>query len=135
MATAAATTKKPVTKKAAPKAAPKKAPVTKSDAFAVIATGGKQYAVSVGDTILIEKFKTEQVKGDIVTFDEVLLSSNGGTATIGAPTISGASVTAEVIVAGRAPKVTVIRYKQKSRYMKKNGHRQPYLKVKITGIK
>ncbi len=105
-----------------------------ADEFAVIATGGKQYRVSVGDTITIEKFKTESKKGDTVSFDKVLLVDNGSDTTIGVPYIDGAAVAGEVAVVGRAPKVTVIKYKQKSRYMKKNGHRQPYIKVKITAI-
>ena len=88
----------------------------------------------VGETITIEKFKEESKKGDAVTFDKVLLVDNGLDTTIGTPYITGASVTGEVTVVGRAPKVIIIKYKQKSRYMKKNGHRQPYIKVKITAI-
>ncbi len=125
MATATKTAKKTVSK------APKKAA---SGEFAVIATGGKQYQVSVGDTVQIEKIG-ELKKGDSVTFDKVLLVDNGSDTTIGTPYISGASVTGEVAVVGRSPKVVVLKYKQKSRYLKKNGHRQPYLKVKITAIK
>lgn len=108
-------------------------PVTDQE-FAVIATGGKQYRVMVGETITIEKFKEESKKGDTVSFDKVLLVDNGLDTTIGTPYISGATVTGEVVVVGRAPKVIVIKYKQKSRYMKKNGHRQPYIKVKIGSI-
>jgi large subunit ribosomal protein L21 len=107
---------------------------TDSIEFAVIKTGGKQYRVSVGDTITIEKFKDESKKGDTVSFDQVLLKDDGATTLIGTPVISGAVVSGEVVVVGRAPKVTVIKYKQKSRYMKKNGHRQPYIKVKINAI-
>lgn len=128
-------------KKAMATAAAKKKTTTKKSVkttegeFAVIATGGKQYRVSVGDTVTIEKFKEEHKKGDRVTFDHVLLVDNGADTTIGMPYIDGAKVEGEVTVAGRAPKVTVIKYKQKSRYFKKNGHRQPYLKVKINAIK
>jgi large subunit ribosomal protein L21 len=118
MATA---TKKPVNK-------------TSADEFAVIKTGGKQYRVAVGEVITIEKFKEESKKGDVVSFDEVLLKDNGVDTTIGTPMITGAVVSGEVILVGRAPKITVIKYKQKSRYMKKNGHRQPYIKVKINAI-
>jgi len=107
---------------------------TKADQFAVIKTGGKQYRVAVGDTITIEKFKTESKKGDAVSFDEVLLVDDGATTNIGTPLLSGVVVTGEVVLVGRAPKVIVIKYKQKSRYMKKNGHRQPYIKVKINTI-
>lgn len=105
-----------------------------AEEFAVIATGGKQYRVMVGETITIEKFKEESKKGDTVSFDKVLLVDNGLDTTIGTPYITGAVVTGEVVVVGRAPKVIVIKYKQKSRYMKKNGHRQPYIKVKIAAI-
>ena len=132
MATAAAKTKKPAAKKAAPKKAVVKAD---SDAFAVIQTGGKQYVVSVGDSLTIEKLPGEHQKGDSVTFDQVLLKESAGTVTLGTPTIAGASVIGEIVTIGRLPKVIVIRYKQKSRYMKKNGHRQPFFKVKITAIK
>lgn len=120
------------TKKSAPQKAPK---APKDQEFAVISTGGKQYRVSVGDTVTIEKFKEEHKKGDKLTFDHVLLVDNGSDTTIGMPYIDGAKVEGEVTIAGRAPKVTVIKYKQKSRYFKKNGHRQPYLKVKINAIK
>lgn len=133
MATTKTTTTAP--KKApAKKVVAKKAPKISADEFAVIKTGGKQYRVSVGETITIEKFKEESKKGDAVSFDQVLLLDNGTETTIGTPVISGAVVTGEVVVVGRAPKVTVIKYKQKSRYMKKNGHRQPYIKVKINSI-
>ncbi|MCC6198642.1 50S ribosomal protein L21 [Candidatus Nomurabacteria bacterium] len=124
-----ATAKK--TTKSAPKKTVKKAVL---DDFAVIATGGKQYRVSVGELITIEKLPGEYKKGDTVSFDQVLLVHKGGT-TIGTPTVSGVTVAGEIAVVGRAPKVTVIKYKQKSRYFKKNGHRQPYLKIKITSIK
>ena len=127
------------TAKTKPNTAAKKAPKKEASAapteFAVIATGGKQYRVSVGDVVMIEKFKEEHKKGDVITFDKVLLVDNGSDTTIGTPFIDGASVEGEVAVAGRAPKVTVIKYKQKSRYFKKNGHRQPYLKIKVTAIK
>jgi large subunit ribosomal protein L21 len=125
-------TKKAAPKKTAPKTASKK--VASGD-FAVIATGGKQYQVSVGDTITIEKLVGEHKKGDTITFDKVLLVDNGTDTTIGAPYIDGATVTAEIAVIGRAQKVVVLKYKQKSRYQKKNGHRQPYFKVKILAIK
>lgn len=106
-----------------------------SEEFAVIKTGGKQYRVSVGESIKIEKLKGEHKKGDKVSFDQVLLVDNGKDTTIGTPVIAGAKVEGEVLVVGRNPKITVIKYKQKSRYFKKNGHRQPYLKIAITAIK
>ncbi len=122
-------------KKTTKKAAPKKAEKPALEDFAVIATGGKQYRVAVGDVVAIEKLAGEYKKGDAVSFDQVLLVQKGATTTIGTPTVSGATVDGEIAVVGRAPKVTVIKYKQKSRYFKKNGHRQPYLKVKITSLK
>jgi len=121
--------------KTAPKAqkAPKKAVGTE---FAVIATGGKQYRVSPGDSVKIEKIIGEYKEGDKLTFAEVLLVDNGSTeATIGTPFIKGASVGATIKKIGRYPTIDVIKYKQKSRYFKKNGHRQPYFEVQIDSIK
>lgn len=110
--------------------------------FAVIQTGGKQYKVSKGTTVSIEKMKgpsstagKEYKKGDKVSFDKVLLVDNGKDTSIGTPYIDGATVDAEIVEIGRARKVLVMKYKQKSRYLRRNGHRQPFFKVKITGIK
>lgn len=112
-------------------------------AFAIIETGGKQYRVSVGDTVKIEKVivRTEGGKpgemkeGDPVVFDKVLLIDNGTDSTdIGTPYITGAKVSGTLVEIGRNAKVMVIKYKQKSRYFKRNGHRQPYFKVKIDKI-
>lgn len=103
--------------------------------FAVIKTGGKQYKVSVGDSIKVEKIIGEYKEGDKITFDQVLLVDNGKDTTIGTPVIEGAAVNATLEKIGRAQKVTVIHYKQKSRYFKKNGHRQPFFQVKIDSIK
>src|ERR1035437_2645989 len=103
--------------------------------FAVIKTGGKQYKVSKGDSIKIEKLSDTAKVGDTVTFLEVLLVDNGKDTTIGTPFIKGAKVEATVEKIGKLPTVTVIHYKQKSRYYKKNGHRQPFFKVKIASIK
>lgn len=101
---------------------------------AVIKTGGKQYVVSSGDTISIEKLHHEVEKGDSVVFDEVLLVDNGSDTTIGAPVIKGAKVKGTVVQVGRAPKIDVVKYKPKSRYYKRNGHRQPFVKVAIDAI-
>jgi len=106
--------------------------------FAVIKTGGKQYKVSVGTLVDIEKIITtgiEYKKGDNLSFDKVLLVDDGKNTTIGTPYIKGAKVDAEIVEIGRARKVLVMKYKQKSRYLKRNGHRQPFFKVKITSIK
>lgn len=121
------------TAKKTTKTAAKKA-VAKSGSFAVIATGGKQYLVRSGDTITIEKLDGVQA-GDAVTFDQVLLVDDGSTTKIGTPTISGAKVSAELVSAGRAKKIDVIKYQPKSRYYKKRGHRQPFVVVKIGDIK
>lgn len=103
--------------------------------FAVIETGGKQYKVSVGDTLKVEKMKGEYKEGDSITFDKVLLVDNGKDVTdIGTPYVDGAKVEASLMEIGRNAKITVIKYKQKSRYFKKNGHRQPYFKVRIEKI-
>ncbi len=130
------TKKAPVRAKAPSKAKkPKVAKAVKNDAsFAVIETGGKQYRVWEGDTVKIEKLSTSK-QGDSVTFDKVLLVDDGKGATdIGTPYISGAKVLGKVVEEGRGQKVIVIKYKQKSRYFKKNGHRQPFTKVLIEKI-
>jgi len=103
--------------------------------FAVIATGGKQYTVSKGDTITIEKLSDTNKEGDAVVFDKVLLVDNGKDTTIGTPYIPKAAVKGTITKIGRAPKVLVVKYKQKSRYWKRNGHRQPFFKVKIDAVK
>jgi large subunit ribosomal protein L21 len=103
--------------------------------FAVIQTGGKQYKVSVGEEVKIEKLTGEYKEGDAVVFEHVLLVDNGKDTTIGTPYISGAKVKATITKIGRAAKIDVIKYKQKSRYFKKNGHRQPFYQVKIDALK
>ena len=103
--------------------------------FAVIKTGGKQFKVSKGDSIKIEKLSDTATIGDKITFEEILLVDNGTDTTIGTPFIKGAKVEATIEEIGKLPTVTVIHYKQKSRYFKKNGHRQPFFKVKISSIK
>ncbi len=103
--------------------------------FAVIQTGGKQYKVQTGDKVKIEKLPGDHKEGDKIVFDKVLLVDNGTDTTIGTPFIEKAKVTAIITKIGTLPKVTVIKYKQKSRYFKKNGHKQPYFEVKIEGVK
>lgn len=104
-----------------------------SNDFAVIKTGGKQYLVQEGQYLNIEKLDLKE--GDKVTFDQVLALSSDSDFKIGAPTISGAKVSGEVLKHGRAKKVIVMKYKAKSNYSKKNGHRQPFTQVKIISIK
>ena len=102
--------------------------------FAIIETGGKQYLVSAGDRILIEKLSDTHKEGDSVVFDKVLLTGKDGKTEVGAPYLKGASVKGVVEQLGRAAKVIVIKYKAKSRYFKKRGHRQPFTKVRIEAI-
>ena len=103
--------------------------------FAIIFTGGKQYKVAKGDTVKIEKIKGDFKAGDKITFDQVLLVEDGKDTTIGTPYITGATVSGTLSEIGRNKTVEVIKYKQKSRYFKKNGHRQPWFKVTIDAIK
>ena len=99
--------------------------------YAIIATGGKQYKVAEGDVIKVEKLGVNA--GDTVTFDQVLFV-NDGDAKVGNPTVAGASVTASVIGEGKDKKVIVYKYKRKTGYHKKNGHRQAFTQVKIEKI-
>ena len=98
--------------------------------YAIIATGGKQYKVSEGDVIKVEKLDAEA--GNIVTFDRVIAVSDG-TLKVGEDAAK-ASVTATVMEQGRGKKVIVYKYKRKTGYHKKNGHRQAYTQVKIDKI-
>lgn len=102
--------------------------------FAIIETGGKQYNVAKGDVITIEKLTGTFKEGDAVTFDKVLLVDNGKETTIGTPFISKAEVKGKITQIGRAAKIIVTHYKQKSRYWKRNGHRQSFFKVSIDKI-
>ena len=102
--------------------------------IAIIETGSKQYLVKDGDVIYVETLKGTKGVGSEVKFDSVLLTDDGKETKVGAPHVSGAKVTGEILEEGREDKVTVIRYRQKSRYFKKRGHRQPYTKVKITAL-
>lgn len=102
--------------------------------IAIIETGGKQYVVMQDSVLEVEKLSGSHKVGGKITFDKVLLTDDGKETKIGAPYVSGAKVSAELVEEGRDDKVTVIRYRQKSRYFKKRGHRQPYAKVRITGL-
>jgi large subunit ribosomal protein L21 len=104
--------------------------------FAVIQTGGKQYTVSKGDLISIEKIIGEYKEGDKLVFDKVLLVDDGKDTTIGTPFIPKAAVKGTIVKIGKAPTVLVVKYKQKSRSgWKRNGHRQPFFQVKIDSLK
>ncbi|MDR3090917.1 MAG: 50S ribosomal protein L21 [Clostridiales bacterium] len=99
--------------------------------YAIIETGGKQFKVSEGDVIRVEKLGAEA--GSSFTFDKVLLICDGGKVQTGAPYLK-ASVTAEVIGDGKEKKVIVYKYKSKKGFHKKKGHRQPFTEVKISKI-
>jgi large subunit ribosomal protein L21 len=99
--------------------------------YAVIRTGGKQYRVSEGDSIRIEKLAGEP--GKKVTFDEVLMIG-GEKVAVGKPLVAGAKVTAEIVAQDRAKKIIVFKMKRRKNYRRKRGHRQPYTQVKITAI-
>ncbi len=137
MAEAKTTKKKIAAKKPSPKARVKKTPkIEGKTEYAVFATGGKQYRVSPGDSVKIEKMLGKYKEGDAITFDKVLLVDDGAdSATIGTPYIAGASISATLKKISRYKTIDVIKYKQKSRYFKKNGHRQPYFEVQIDAIK
>jgi large subunit ribosomal protein L21 len=99
--------------------------------FAVIKTGGKQYIVKEGDILSIEKLAHD---GNSVTFDQVLLVAGDAAPAIGRPLVDSATVKASVVADGKGEKKMVFRYKNKTRYHKKKGHRQPFTKVKIDQI-
>src|SRR4030042_2502590 len=100
--------------------------------FAIIKTGGKQYKVSPGQKIKIEKIDAEENKG--VVFDEVLLIDDGKKVEVGQPLVKGAKVEGKILKQDRADKITIFKYKSKKRYQVKRGHRQPFSLVEITKI-
>jgi len=99
--------------------------------YAVIKTGGKQYKVAQGDRLRVEKLPASV--GDTVTFDEVLLVG-GDAIKIGAPLVAGAKVEAKVIAQEREKKIIVFKFRRRKNYRRKNGHRQPFTALEITGI-
>jgi len=103
--------------------------------FAIIETGGKQYKISSDESIKIEKLSAELKEGDEVIFDKVLLINDEKGVTVGTPYIDGVKITATYETRGRNKKISVIRFKSKSRYFKKKGHRQIHDKIKIGAIK
>ena len=100
--------------------------------YAIIETGGKQYRVSVGDTVSVEKLDTEA--GTDVVFDRVLLVGGDGSTRVGTPTVDGASVVATVQEQYRGEKIVIFKYKAKKRYRRKTGHRQSLTRLAITAI-
>ena len=100
--------------------------------YAIIKTGGKQYKVAEGETIMVEKLAGNE--GDSVVFDQVLAVVNDGDVKIGKPLVEGAKVTAKVEAQGKMRKILVFKYKAKSNYRRRQGHRQPFTKVTIEKI-
>ena len=100
--------------------------------YAVVKTGGKQYRVSKGDRVRIEKIPGEV--GADVSFDEVLMIGGTEDVKVGTPHVSGASVSARIVKQDRSKKIMVFKFKRRKGYKKKQGHRQAYTQVEITGI-
>lgn len=100
--------------------------------YAVIATGGKQYRVNIGDEIFVEKLAGEA--GEAIQFSEVLAVSDDNGLTVGAPTVDGAVVEGEIVKQGKLKKIVIFKYKAKKGYRNRNGHRQPYTRVRINKI-
>ncbi|WP_193166356.1 50S ribosomal protein L21 [Microbulbifer hainanensis] len=101
--------------------------------YAVIESGGKQHRVEEGEVLRLEKL--EVATGESIDFDKVLMVVDGDKINIGAPVVDGAKVTAEVVSHGRGEKVKIIKFRRRKHSMKRQGHRQWYTEVKITGIK
>jgi large subunit ribosomal protein L21 len=100
--------------------------------YAIIETGGKQYRVQEGDVLFVEKLAANE--GDTIQLDKVLAISDNGKMSIGTPVLEGANVSATVVKNGKGPKIIIFKYKAKKDYRKKQGHRQPYTKIKIEKI-
>jgi len=100
--------------------------------YAIVQTGGKQYRVETGDTIRVESLPVHT--GEVIEVGDVLAVSQDGDITIGTPTVEGAKVRAQVVSQGRDKKIVVFKYKNKTRYRRKTGHRQMYTEIKITDI-
>ena len=100
--------------------------------YAVIVSGGKQHRVKEGGPLKLEKLEVET--GGSVEFDRVLLVANGDDVKVGAPVVEGAKVTAEVVSHGRHDKINIIKFRRRKHHMKRQGHRQWFTEVKITGI-
>src|SRR6476646_4313788 len=102
--------------------------------YAVIQTGGKQYRVEPGKTVVVERLTGD--KGASVVFDQVLLvsSGDGGNVNIGKPLVAGAKVTGQIVEQGRGDKLVVFKFRRRKNYVRKNGHRQDYTAVKIAAI-
>lgn len=100
--------------------------------YAIFQTGGKQYRVSEGDVITVEKIAANE--GDVVTFDQVLTVVNDADVKVGTPVVEDAKITAKVEKQDKAKKILVFKYKAKSNYRRRQGHRQPFTKLTIEKI-
>lgn len=100
--------------------------------FAVFSSGGKQHRVTEGEVIRVERLAAEP--GDEVVFDKVLIVASGDEVAVGKPFVDGGKVTAEVLDNGRGKKIRVIKFKRRKDFMRRQGHRQWYTELKITGI-
>jgi large subunit ribosomal protein L21 len=100
--------------------------------YAIISTGGKQYKVSEGETLRVEKIPGEI--GAPVSFNRVLMFANGETVKVGQPTLTDVTVTGHIVEQGKAKKVIVFKYKRRKRYRRKRGHRQQYTALRIDSI-
>jgi large subunit ribosomal protein L21 len=100
--------------------------------YAVIVSGGKQHRVVEGEVLRLEKIEAET--GATISFDQVLMIASGDDVKVGTPVVAGAAVTAEVVAHGRGEKVTIVKFRRRKHSMKRQGHRQWYTEVKITGI-
>lgn len=103
--------------------------------FAVIETGGKQYRVSPGDILEVERLAGKAAAGDLVKFERVLLLYGEGGTRVGNPTIPGASVEASVLDEVRGPKVTIFKFKRRKGHRRRAGHRQDYLRIRIGSVR
>jgi large subunit ribosomal protein L21 len=102
--------------------------------YAIVETGGKQYIVAAGDQLKVEIMGDDVKVGDTITLDKVLAIDNGSKAEVGTPYLANSTVKAKVLDIAKEKKVTVIKYKQKSRYFVKKGHRQTLMKVEFLSI-
>lgn len=100
--------------------------------YAVVVTGGKQYRVEPGEWLRVEKLEGEE--GSAVTLDRVLMIADGDDIKVGAPALTGATVTAEILGQGRGKKVDIIKFRRRKHHRKHQGHRQAYTEIKITSI-
>ncbi|MFL2550879.1 MAG: 50S ribosomal protein L21 [Arenicellales bacterium] len=100
--------------------------------YAVVQTGGKQYRLSVGDSVRVEKLPGEP--GDVVDLPQVLMVADGEQVAVGSPTIDGASVKAEILAHGRDKKIRVFKMKRRKKYRRTQGHRQSFTQLRVTDI-